>query len=159
MPALLADYTALCAGFTNLESHLQALSNEPFAQKLSEVAGEAKAAHELIKTEFAAAQAAYESALSYFGEDVVSPEEFFGNIYRFHASFDQVVKEINRINQSAQRRGKQGGATTPPPSAERGQFLDNIITKIHDSKMFRNRTNISEVIVDSIPPHALFVNN
>ena len=45
--------------------------------------GEAKLAHESIKTEFTAAQTSYEYTLAYFGEDLISPEDFFGNIYRY----------------------------------------------------------------------------
>jgi hypothetical protein len=35
MQALLADYAALCTGFTNLEKYLLDLANEPFGQKLA----------------------------------------------------------------------------------------------------------------------------
>lgn len=131
-------------------------------------------AHEGIKTEFAAAQSAFESAISFFGEDPTSPEEFFGNIYRympiykflflknvltlvfrFHTSFAQTLAEINRSTQSQNAQKRKGGITKDGNGG--GQFLDNIITKIHDSKIFRDRTNISEIMVSTNPPRSLFV--
>jgi len=143
MQTLQSDFTVLSKGMTSLETEAKSGDTGPFANKIQEFMAKGGPIFEKVKTGFTGAQVAFELALNFFGEDPTTPEDFFGNIYRFHHSFAQIVAEV-----TVQQEKKKASVLAV---AKDGQFLDNILTSIHDprSKLYTSNKAIHEFIISA----------
>jgi len=140
---LQVDFATINKGLKEVEAEVSNGDEGLFASKIKEFAEKARPIFDELSSEFKAAQAAFDHALLYFGEDPTTPEDFFGNISRFHHSFVQVMTEIEQAKVHQGKKDKKAARKSD------GQFLDNLLTKIQDpnSKMFRG--GMRELMVGS----------
>jgi hypothetical protein len=145
---LRADLATLRKGFTTLNATLNEITpDDKFYHEFSSFKALAHAKFQKAEKNLEEAESNFSKILTFYGEDQVNSEDFFGILYRFHTALHAAYDENTRKKESEQRAAimaekrrlakSKSKETDGETMGESG--LDDIVNALHKNNLLRIR--------------------